>query len=140
MDKAHPLSSPMVVTSLDVKKDHFHPKEDDEETFGPKVPYLSAIGALMYLMNCTRLDIAFPVNLLAKYSSAPTQRHWSGVKHVLRYLRGTTDMGLFYPTCSNPQLIRYAYASYLSDPHKGRSQIGYLFTYGNTAISWRSIK
>jgi hypothetical protein len=116
------------------------PKEDDEETFGHKVPYLSAIGALMYFTNCTRSDIAFLVNLLTRYSSAPTRRHWNGVKHVLRYPRGTTDMGLFYPYCLNPQLIGYADAGYLSDPHKGRSQTGYLFTYGNTAISWRSVK
>jgi hypothetical protein len=84
MDKAHPLSSPMVVRSLDVKKDSFRPKEDDEDTLGPEVPYLSAIGALMYLTNCTRPDIASSVNLLARYSSAPTLRHWKGVKYVLR--------------------------------------------------------
>jgi hypothetical protein len=140
MDKAHPLSTPMVVRSLDVKKDPFCPQEVGEETLGPEVPYLSAIGALMYLANFTRPDIAFSVNLLARYSFAPTLRHWNGVKHVLRYLRGTTDMGLFYPNKSNPQLIGYADAGYLSDPHKGRSQTGYLFTYGNTAISWRSVK
>jgi hypothetical protein len=140
MDKAHPLSTPMVVRSLDVKKDPFRPHEVGEEILGPEVPYLSAIGALMYLANCTRPDIAFSVNLLARYSSAPTLRHWNGVKHVLRYLRGTTDMGLFYPNKSNPQLIGYADAGYLSDPHKGRSQTGYFFTCGNTAISWRSVK
>jgi hypothetical protein len=53
MEKAHPLSTPMVVRSLDVKKDHFHPQEDGEEILGPEVPYLSAICALMYLENCT---------------------------------------------------------------------------------------
>ena len=65
MDKAHPLSSPMVVRSLDVKKDSFRPCEKDEELLGPEVPYLSAIGALMYLANCIRPNIAFSVNLLA---------------------------------------------------------------------------
>ena len=49
-------------------------------------------------------------------------------------------MGLFYPNGSKPQLVGCADTGYLSDPHKGRSQTGYLFTYGNTAISWRSIK
>ena len=48
MDKVHPLSSPMVVRSLDVKKDQFRHCEKDEELFGPKVPYLSAIGALVH--------------------------------------------------------------------------------------------
>ena len=96
MDKAHPLRSPMNVHSLYVKKDPFHPCENGEKLLGPEVPYLSAIGALMYLANYTQPAIAFSVNLLAKYSSAPTQRHWNGIKHILRYLQGTTDMSLFY--------------------------------------------
>jgi hypothetical protein len=140
MEKAHPLSTPMVVQSLDVKKDPLRPREDDEEILGPEEPYLSVIGALMYLANCTQPDIAFLVNLLARYSSTPTQRHWNGVKHVLHYLRGTTDMRLFYSKGSNSQLVEYADAGFLSDPHKDRSQTGYLFTCGNTIISWRSVK
>ncbi|KAL6338399.1 hypothetical protein AAG906_020483 [Vitis piasezkii] len=68
----------MVVHSLEVNKDPFRPKEENEESLGPEVPYLSAIGALMYLANCTRPDITFSVNLLARYSSAPTKRHWNG--------------------------------------------------------------
>ena len=140
MDKAHPLSTPMVVRSLDPTKDPFRPKEDDEELLGPEVPYLSAIGALMYLANCTRPDIAFAVNLLARFSSSPTRRHWNGIKHILRYLQGTADLGLFYSKTSRPELLGYADAGYLSDPHKARSQTGYLFTCGSTAISWRSTK
>nr|CAN73887.1 hypothetical protein VITISV_021076 [Vitis vinifera] len=112
----------MIIRSLDVKKDPLRPCEKNEELFGPEVPYLSVIGALMYLDNCTRPDIAFSVNLLARYSSAPTRRHWNGIKHILCYLCGTTNMRCF------------------SDPHKGRSQTGYVFNYNGTAISWRSIK
>ena len=95
MDKSHPLSSPMVVRSLEVTKDQFRPKEENEELLGPEVPYLTAIGALMYLANYTRPYIAFSVNLLARYISTPTKRHWNGIKHILRYLCGTSDMGLF---------------------------------------------
>jgi hypothetical protein len=62
MDKSHPLSTPMVVRSLDVNKDPFRPRENDEELLGPEVPYLSAIGALMYLAGHTRPDISFAVN------------------------------------------------------------------------------
>ena len=108
MDKAHPLSSPMVVRSLDVKKDPFRPCEKNEELLGPEVPYLGAIGALMYLANCTCPDIAFSVNLLARYSSAPTRRHWNDIKHILCYLGGTTDMSLFYSKESKQQLLGYA--------------------------------
>ena len=56
----------MVVRSFDRDKDPFRPKGDDEEVLGPEFPYLSAIGALMYQANCTRPDIAFAVNLLAR--------------------------------------------------------------------------
>lgn len=66
MDKCHALSTPMVVRSLDVENVPFRPREKDEELLGPKVPYLSAIGALMYLVNYTRLDISFVVNLLVR--------------------------------------------------------------------------
>ena len=140
MDKAHPLSSPMIVRSLEVKNDPFRPCEKGEELLSPEVPYLSVICALMYLANCTRPDIAFSVNLLAKYSSAPTQRHWNGIKHILRYLQGTTDMGLFYSKESKQELFGYGDAGYLSDPHKARSQTRYAFNYNRTAISWRSFK
>ena len=140
LDKSHPLSSPMVVRSLEVTKDSFRPKEENEELFGPEVPYLSAIGALMYLANYTRPDIAFLVNLLARYMSASTKRHWNEIKHVLRYLRGTCDIGLFYSKTLEPQFFGYADADYLSDPCKARSQTRYIFTYEKIAISWRSVK
>ena len=140
MDKSHPLSSLMVVRSLEVTKDPFRFKEENEELLDPEVPYLSAISALMYLANYTRPDITFSVNLLARYNSAPTKRQWNGIKHILRYLRGTSDMRLFYSKAMKPQLLGYADAGYLSDPHKTRSQIGYIFIYGNAAISWRSVK
>ena len=50
------------------------------------------------------------------------------------------DVGLFYPHGSKSQLVGYTDVGYLSDPHKRRSQTRYLFTYGGTAISWRSTK
>ena len=57
MDEAHPLSTPMIFRSLDVNKDPFRPQEKDEEILGSEVPYLSAIGALIYLANTTMPDI-----------------------------------------------------------------------------------
>ena len=62
---------------------HFVLTKKNEELLGPEVPYLNVIGALIYLANCTRPNIFFSVNLLAivhvnlltRYSSAPTQRH-----------------------------------------------------------------
>jgi hypothetical protein len=65
----------MIVWSLEIKTDPFRPPDEEEETLGPQVPYLSAIRALMYLANSTRPDIAFVVNLLARHSAAPTKRY-----------------------------------------------------------------
>ena len=138
MDASHPLSSPMVVRSLDITKDPFRPCEEGEECLPQDFPYLAAIGALMFLAICTRPDIAFAVSLLAKYSARPTKRQWNGVKHIFRYLRGTEDLGLFYN--DDCVLIGYADAGYLSDPHVGISQTGYVFLRQGAAISWKSTK
>ena len=48
-------------------------------------------------------------------------------------------MSLFYSNKSEEKLLGYADAGYLSDPHKSRSQTGYVFNYNGTAISWRSV-
>ncbi|KAM1751068.1 hypothetical protein ACFX11_009231 [Malus domestica] len=74
-DKAKPSSTPTVVRILNAKRDPFRPNEDLEEILEPEVPYLSAIGALLYLAQCTGLDIFFTINLLARYNNAPTPRH-----------------------------------------------------------------
>jgi hypothetical protein len=89
----------------------------------------------MYLANNMRSDIAFSINILARYSSDPTRRHWNKIKHLLRYLCGMRDMGLFYRKDINSKLVGYADVGYLSDPHKTRSQSGYVFSYGGTVIS-----
>ena len=81
MDKAYPSKTPMIVRTLERDKDPFRPRDEGEEILGrPKYPYLSAIGALMYLANNTRPDIAFAVNLLARHSASPTKRHWTEIK------------------------------------------------------------
>jgi hypothetical protein len=138
--RIHNLSTPMVVRSPDVKKDSYRPQKNNEKAIGPKVPYLNAIGVLMYLANNMRPDITFSVNILERYSSDPTCRYWNRIKHVLRYLCVMRDMRLFYRKDTKSKLVGYVDARYLSDPHKTRSQSGYVFTYGDTIISWRSTK
>jgi hypothetical protein len=74
MDKAYSTITPMVIRALEKKTDSFMPKEG-EEVLGPEYSYPSVIGALMYLTNNNRLDIAFAVNYLARHIAAPTMRH-----------------------------------------------------------------
>lgn len=98
MDKIHPLSTPMVVLSLEVTKDTFRPPKENEKIIGPKVPYFSVIGALMYVANVIGLDRDFHVNLLSRYSFSLTRRYRNGVKHILRCLKGTIDTVCFILT------------------------------------------
>ena len=142
MDKSYPLSSPIVVYSLEVKMTHFVFKNNNnnEELPGSKVPYLNAIDALMYLVNYTWLDIALFINLLARYCFIPTQSHWNRVKHVLQYFHGTTNIGLFYSKGLESQLFGYTHVGYLSNPNKAWFQMGYVFTYDGTTILCRSVK
>ena len=60
----------MVVRSLDIHKDPFQPRENDDELLGDETPYLSAIETLMYLANNTRPNIYFAISLLARFSSS----------------------------------------------------------------------
>ena len=69
-------------------------------------------------------DIAFAVNLLARFSAKPTKRHWNGVKHILQYIKGIEDLGLFYKVGEDNNIKGYVDAGNLSDLHKGKSQIG----------------
>ena len=140
MDKSHPLSTPMVVWSLEVDKGPFRPKEDIEDILGPEVPYLSSIGALLYLTNFTKPNIAFAINLLARFSASPTRRHWNDIKHIFRYLQRSQDLGLLYIRNQDMTLVGYSDVGYMSDPHNARSQTGYVFLCGCTTISWRFIK
>ena len=65
-DKAKTSSTRIVVRLLDAKLDPFRSNEDDEEILEPKVPYLRAIGTLLYLGQCTRPDISFAINFFGK--------------------------------------------------------------------------
>jgi hypothetical protein len=73
----------MIDHALEKEIDPFRPKQEGEEVLGVEYPYLSVIGALMYLTNNTRSDIALAINYLARHSAAPTMRHWHGIKNIL---------------------------------------------------------
>ena len=60
------------------------------------VPYASAVGSLMYVMVCTRPDIAHVVGVVSRYMANPGKEHWEAVKWLLRYLRGTSSTSLFF--------------------------------------------
>ncbi|CAI7867360.1 unnamed protein product [Closterium sp. NIES-54] len=67
-----------------------------DESVEPSGPYPELVGCLMYLMTCTRPDLAYPLSLLARYVAPGRHRkvHWDAAKRVLRYLCSTSGMGL----------------------------------------------
>ncbi|CAI7876303.1 unnamed protein product [Closterium sp. NIES-54] len=67
-----------------------------DESVGPSGPYPELVGCLMYLMTCTRPDLAYPLSILARYIAPGRHRseHWEAAKRVLRYLCSTSGMGL----------------------------------------------
>ncbi|CAI7850461.1 unnamed protein product [Closterium sp. NIES-54] len=67
-----------------------------DESVEPSGLYPELVGCLMYLMTCTRPDLAYPLSLLARYVAPGRHRkvHWDAAKRVLRYLCSTSGMGL----------------------------------------------
>eukprot|EP00253_Pinus_taeda_P019768 PITA_19768 len=72
------------------------PKTQKEEEDMSHVPYASAVGNLIYAMVYSRPDIAHAVGVLSRFMSKLGKEHWTTVKQVFRYLRGTSDYGLCY--------------------------------------------
>ena len=101
--------------------------------------YSQVIGSLMYIMNCTRPDIAYSVSRLSRYTCNPGHDHWEALIRVLRYLKHTMNYGLHY-TRYPPVLEGFTDANWISDSNDTKSTSGYVFTLGGAAISWKSSK
>lgn len=99
-------------------------------------PYKEAIGSLLYLVTCTRPDIAHAVSIASR-TSQPTIAHWNLVKRILRYLAGSKELGLRFRWEDDPKLCGYCDADYANDMETRRSTSGYGIFYGNALIAWR---
>ena len=103
--------------------------------------FQSIIGGLMFAAVCTRPDITFAVNRLARYCSNPTEAHHAAAKRILRYLKGTVDHRITYTGTAetNPLLVGYCDADWAQDKDSRRkSTSGYVMCGG--AVSWQSKK
>ena len=139
MDKASPLSALMICQSK-TKNDPYQPCEEEEEEEYDRTRYLAAVGAILYPSTFTRLDISFTVSVLARHNQRPSARHWSAVKHVLRYLRSTEDLGFQYTKGGQSKIVGYANVEYKSDVLIGKFQTVYIFLQNNAPILWKSVK
>jgi len=99
------------------------------------IPYLEAIGCLLYISSRTRPDISYAVGYLSRFSSAPNEYHWNGVKSILRYLKKTPDYGICYG--GDFELTGFADADYNSSIRRKSTSGGVLLLNGGP-ISWCS--
>ncbi|CAI7848591.1 unnamed protein product, partial [Closterium sp. NIES-54] len=85
-----------------------------DESVEPSGPYPELVGCLIYLMTCTRPDLAYPLSLLARYVAPGRHRkvHWDAAKRVLRYLCSTSGMGLVLEGQAQVVLTGHADASW----------------------------
>lgn len=99
-------------------------------------PYRDAVGCLMYLAVATRPDITYAVNYVSQFFENPSERHWTMVKRILKYLQGTTLYGFKYNLHGKTLgLIGYSDADFANDPDIRRSVSGVLFKYNDAAIT-----
>jgi len=102
-------------------------------------PYRRIIGRLLYL-TLTRPDISYVVQHLSQFLQHPTDLHYQAALHVLRYLKGTPNKGLFYPRLNSLQLYAYSDADWGNCKMSSRSLAGYCVFLGNSLISWKTKK
>ncbi|XP_055910020.1 uncharacterized protein LOC129944539 [Eupeodes corollae] len=112
------------------------PKTDGEKREMANVPYQEAIGCIMYAAQINRPDVCFPVSALSRYNNNYGRAHWSAVKRVLRYLKGTIDFKLLFIPKQNDEVVGFCYADWASDLDKRRSTTGYVFLSHGAAVSW----
>lgn len=112
------------------------PKTEIEVQEMAKVPYQEAVGSILYLTQGTRPDIAYAVNTVCKYSRNPGKAHWSAVKRIFRYLRGTANAKLVFSKNGGPEITGYCDADWANDLDERRSCTGYVFTLQGGSISW----
>ncbi|CAI7863367.1 unnamed protein product, partial [Closterium sp. NIES-54] len=113
-----------------------------DESVEPSGPYPELVGYLMYLMTCTRPDLAYPLSLLARYVAPGRHQkvHWDVAKRVLRYLCSTSGMGLVLGGRARVVLTGHADASWVDDLATQWSSQGYTFSLGSGSVSWRSTR
>lgn len=130
MSTANPVCVPI---DKDVFSSEPSVKLDEE------IPYRKAVGSLMYLATVTRPDIAYAISVLSQVLDKPLRKHWSLVKKVLKYLRGTSKWGILYVSSASCKVLEtFSDSDYAGDPSTRKSTSGMIFKYSGGAITWAS--
>ena len=99
--------------------------------------YRSLAGALQYL-TFTRPDLTYAVQQVCLHMHDPRESHLAALKRLLRYVRGTVDLGLVLHRSSSAELVVYTDADWAGCPDTRRSTSGYAVFLGGNLVSWSS--
>ncbi|GJX12650.1 retrovirus-related pol polyprotein from transposon TNT 1-94 [Tanacetum coccineum] len=131
MDLSEPVDTPMV--------DRLKLDEDLMGIPVDQTRFRGMVGSLMYL-TASRPDLVFAVCMCARYQAKPTKKHFEAIKRVFRYLKGTINMGLWYPKDNAMSLTAYADADHAGCQDTRRSTSGSAQFLGDRLVSWSSKK
>ncbi|XP_040871044.1 secreted RxLR effector protein 161-like [Glycine max] len=114
--------------------------DGDEKEVDPTL-YKQIVGSLRYLCN-TRHDIAYCVGLISRFMEKPKTPHFLAAKRILRYMKGTLDLGILYPYSQKNirEVFGYSISDWCGDKDDRKNTTGYVFKFGTSPISWCSKK
>ncbi|KAL0461229.1 UNVERIFIED_CONTAM: Retrovirus-related Pol polyprotein from transposon RE2 [Sesamum latifolium] len=98
--------------------------------------YRRLVGRLLYL-SFTRPDISHATQQLSQFLQTPCKQHWDAAVHLAKYLKGTAQKGLFFPSNTKLNLQAYCDVDWASCPDSRRSLTGYCIFLGPALISWK---
>jgi hypothetical protein len=131
MAESAPVSTPMT-TNCKLNKEDESPSVDS-------TLYRSMVGSLLYL-TASRPDIMQAVGMVERFQSSPKESHVMVVKRIFRYLKGTSDFGLWYPRNKGFELISYTDVDWAGSVDEKKSTSGNAFFLGECLVSWSSRK
>jgi len=115
------------------------PATDEEHAASKHRPYPQVVGAVRYAATITRPDLAHATSvLLSRFISKWNKAHWTAAKHLLRYIRGTSDICLTFTSESGKRIALGADADWGGDLDTRRSTTGYVFKVYGGIVAWKS--
>ena len=117
------------------------PSSESERREMSSIPYANIVGSIMYIMICTRPNVAHAISVASRYMSNHGKEHWNALKWILKYLKGSVDVGLHFGgggwSRGDVALRGYCDSDYAANLDNMKSQSGYIFTLYGTTISWK---